>query len=87
MYPPECTGAPLVAMLMSHSEHGDDEDGGGGAARCSPSGPQGPFFMIFLYLDLLFWNQIFTCVEKQKQETIIKNDHRHPAGEADILIK
>lgn len=44
---------------MSHREHGEEEDGGGGA-RCSPSGPQGPFFMIFLYLDRLFWNHIFT---------------------------
>lgn len=72
MYPPECTGAPLAAMLMSHSEHGDEEDGGGGGARCSPSGPQGPFFMIFLYLDLLFWNHIFTWMfSKKKKETII----------------
>lgn len=25
------------------------------------SGGISPFFMIFLILDLLFWNQIFTC--------------------------
>lgn len=69
MYPPECTGAPLAAMLMSHSEHGEEEDGGGGA-RWSPSGPQGPFFMIFLYLDRLFWNHIFTWRMKKKREGV-----------------
>lgn len=60
IYPPECTAAPLAAMPMSQSEQGEEEEEGGGGARCSPSGPHGPFFMIFLYLDLLFWNQIFT---------------------------
>lgn len=60
MYPPECTGAPLAAMLMSHREHGEEEDGGGGARWSPSSGRQGPFFMIFLYLDRLFWNHIFT---------------------------
>lgn len=67
MYPPECTGAPLAAMLMSHREHGEEEDGGGGA-RWSPSGPQGPFFMIFLYLDRLFWNHIFTCRTSKREQ-------------------
>lgn len=68
MYPPECTGAPLVAMPMSHNEHGEDEEGSGGA-RWSPSGPHGPFFMIFLNFDRLFWNQIFTWqMKKEKSE-------------------
>lgn len=67
MYPPECTGAPLAAMLMSQREHGEEEDGGGGA-RCSPSGPHGPFFMIFLYLDRLFWNHIFTWRNNEKEQ-------------------
>ncbi|TNN58281.1 hypothetical protein EYF80_031521 [Liparis tanakae] len=29
----ECTGAPLAAMLMSHSEQGEEEDAGWGASR------------------------------------------------------
>lgn len=29
--------------------------------RCSPSGALEPCFMIFLYLERLFWNQILTC--------------------------
>lgn len=28
---------------------------------CSPSGALEPCFMIFLYLERLFWNQILTC--------------------------
>lgn len=59
MYPPECTGGPLGVMLMSQTVHGEAEVWSW-ADLGSPSDPQGPLFMIFLYLDRLFWNHILT---------------------------
>lgn len=57
-------GAPLVDIETSHKggipgEHGGPE--AEAAWRCSPSGPLEPCFIIFLNLERLFWNHIFTC--------------------------
>lgn len=62
IYPPECIGAPLFAIETSQSGGIPGEQGGAEetAWRCSPSGPFEPCFIIFLYFERLFWNQIFT---------------------------
>lgn len=66
-------GGTLLAKETSQSwerpgEHGEDEEV---VWSSSPSGPLEPCFMIFLYLERLFWNHIFTF-SKQKRK---KNEH------------
>ncbi len=61
-------GGTLLATETSQSwespgEHGEDEEV---VWSSSPSGPLEPCFMIFLYLERLFWNHIFTF-SKQKR--------------------
>lgn len=64
-------GGTLLAIETSQSwerpgEHGEDEEV---VWSSSPSGPLEPCFMIFLYLERLFWNHIFTfSKQKRKKE-------------------
>lgn len=66
-------GGTLLAIETSQSwerpgEHGEDEEV---VWSSSPSGPLEPCFMIFLYLERLFWNHIFTfSKQKRKKRTL-----------------
>lgn len=64
-------GGTLLAIETSQSwdrpgEQGEDEEV---VWSSSPSGPLEPCFMIFLYLERLFWNHIFTF-SKQNRKNI-----------------
>lgn len=52
---------PGTGMSQSGGMLGEQGEREAAVWRCSPSGALEPCFMIFLYLERLFWNQILTC--------------------------
>lgn len=67
-------GGTLLAIETSQSwdrpgEQGEDEEV---VWSMSPSGPLDPCFIIFLYLERLFWNHIFTLSKQNRNKKNIK---------------
>lgn len=67
-------GGTLLAIETSQSwdrpgEQGEDEEV---VWSMSPSGPLDPCFIIFLYLERLFWNHIFTLSKQNRNKKTLK---------------
>ena len=56
---------PGRGMSQSGGMLGEQGEREAAVWRWSPSGALEPCFMIFLYLERLFWNQILTCVRER----------------------
>lgn len=69
---------PGMGMSQSGGMLGEQGESEEEVWRCSPSGTLEPCFMIFLYLERLFWNQIFTCGRERGEQGVQGAQRRPP---------